>query len=105
MLTLFNKSTVAGMTLAILLLAPATDTMASPQLKCGVALHGPLTWGRTNSDRTAYAWPIYEGQIRPAGYPAASGQVGRIRLHTADRRSGTAPWHSRGHGGRNSTAH
>ena len=33
--------------------------LAGPPLKNGVALHGPMTWGRTNAAQTWYAWPVY----------------------------------------------
>lgn len=31
----------------------------APPLRRGVGLHGPLTWGETNPERTAYVWPVY----------------------------------------------
>jgi endoglucanase len=50
-------SAVTALALGETCAAPAE---ASPPLKNGVALHGPLTWGKTDPDRTTYAWPLYE---------------------------------------------
>jgi hypothetical protein len=50
-----------------------------PELKYGVGLHGPLTWGRTDAEHKGYAWPVYGeprydmpvallGKVKAAGF-------------------------------------
>jgi endoglucanase len=50
---------VAG--LLLIQAGPAVGADFGPPLMQGVSLHGPLTWGKTDPDRTGYAWPVYDG--------------------------------------------
>lgn len=53
-----NRLLLAGLLSIMPLMAYGAE---EPPLKNGVGLHGPLTWGRTDTKRTQYLQPVYGG--------------------------------------------
>jgi endoglucanase len=78
--TLKHKLTAFALAAGCLLHAgQASAGAGGPPLRGGVSLHGPMTWGRTDYDRLAYFWPVYDlprydvptgllSQVKAAGF-------------------------------------